>query len=201
MGVRVLVGSSLMHGGGADAAEFEELLDAHRPDYVASDAGSCDPGAYYLGTGLPMTHREGLKQSLDAMLVGTRKRGIPVLIGSAGIAGRREQVDLFRNLISEIAQERSLPSFTLATIYADVPKHVIRTALADGRIAPLGPVAQLSNDGIETTDHVVAMMGAEPIVATHEQGPDVVDAGRWRDQALFEAFAMWQKAGTALEGQ
>ncbi|MFN8556039.1 MAG: hypothetical protein U0531_01335 [Dehalococcoidia bacterium] len=139
MGIRVLVGGSLMHGGGMDAEEFEDHLARFNIDYVASDAGSCDPGPFYLGEGVPMTHREGLKQALDAMLVGTRRRGIPLLIGSAGIAGRREQVAVFRDLILEIARERELPRFTLACIEADIPKPMVKAALAEGRIARSAP--------------------------------------------------------------
>ena len=197
MGIRVLVGGSLMHGGGMDAAEFEENLERYHVDYVATDAGSTDPGPYYLGSGVPMTHREGLRQSLEGMLVATRKRGIPLLIGSAGIAGRREQVDLFRDLILEIARERELPRLYLATIYADVPDQTVKAALAEGRISPLGPVPPLTQDTVASTEHIVAMMGAEPLMAALERGADVVLGGRSSDAALFTAFSLSKNAPVA----
>ena len=141
---------------------------------MATDAGSTVPGPAYLGSGLSMTHREGLKQSLARMLAGTRRRGIPLLIGSAGFAGRREQVDLFRDLIVEIARERELPRFKLATIYADVPRQTVKDALAAGRIRPLGLVPQLTEDTIDATAHLMAMMGAEPHIAALERVAAVV---------------------------
>jgi hypothetical protein len=197
MAVRVLVGGSLMHGGGINAQAFAADLDRHRIDYVAADAGSSDPGPHYLGSGESMTHRAGLKQALEGMLVAVRQRNIPLLIGSAGIAGRKEQVDLFRDLILEIADERKLAPFKLATVYSDVTKERIKKALSEGRVTPLGPVPPLTPEEVDGTSHVVAMMGAEPLIEALRDGADVVVAGRSSDSALFAAFALWKGAAVA----
>lgn len=197
MAVRVLVGGSLMHGGGIDAAAFAADLDRYNIDYVAADAGSSDAGPHFLGTGLPMTHRVGLKQALAGLLIETRKRGIPLLIGSAGMAGRREHVDLFRELLEEVAAEEPVPPFTLATIYSDVSQERIKTALREGRVKPLGPVPALDEATVEGTAHVVAMMGAEPFMEALRQGADVIVAGRSSDSALFAALPLSRGAAKA----
>lgn len=197
MAVRVLVGGSLMHGGGIDAAAFAADLDRHHIDYVAADAGSSDPGPAYLGSGESMTHRAGLKQALEGMLVAVRERNIPLLIGSAGIAGRCEQVDLFRDLIFEIAKERNLKPFSLATIYSDVSTDRVNQALAAGKVTPLGPVVPLTREIVDGSTHIVAMMGAEPMIKALSEGADVVVAGRSSDSALFAAFALWKGSAAA----
>lgn len=190
MAVRVLVGGSLMHGGGIDAEAFASDLDRYNIDYVAADAGSSDAGPYYLGTGEPMTHRAGLKQALAGMLSATRRRGIPLLIGSAGMAGRKEHVDLFRDLLIEIAEEQAVPPFTLATIYSDVSPERIKTALREDKVTPLGPVPPLDEATIDGSAHVVAMMGAEPMIEALRRGADVIVAGRSSDSALFAALPL-----------
>ena len=71
--VRALVGGQMMHGGGTNAELFEIGLGLE-PHFVASDAGSVDPGPAFLGSGKPMTHKQGLKQSMEVMLKGCLTR-------------------------------------------------------------------------------------------------------------------------------
>src|SRR5262249_58518880 len=57
------------------------------PDAIAVDAGSTDPGPYYLGAGVPFTNRRAFKRDLGMILDAARERRVPVLIGSAGGGG------------------------------------------------------------------------------------------------------------------
>ena len=48
------------------------------PDVIAVDAGSTDPGPYYLGAGVSFTNRPAVKHDLRLILGAGRERGIPV---------------------------------------------------------------------------------------------------------------------------
>ena len=54
------------------------------PHLIAVDAGSTDPGPYYLGAGKSFTNRSNVKRDLCFMLKEGVRRNIPVVIGSAG---------------------------------------------------------------------------------------------------------------------
>ena len=58
----------------------------------------------------------------------------------------------------------------------------------DEGVNPLGAEAALTKEDVERTDHVVAVMGAEPIVVALEAGADVVVAGRTCDDCIFAAY-------------
>lgn len=91
------------------------------PHLIAVDAGSTDPGPYYLGAGKSFTNRAGVKRDLRLMLREGVRRGIPVVIGTAGGSGARPHVDWCEAIIREIAREEKL-HFKMGIIYADVDK-------------------------------------------------------------------------------
>ena len=76
-----------MLGYGIPVRSMEEGL-ARDPDVLSVDAGSTDPGPYYLGAGVPYTSRRAVKRDLGMMLEAAAARRIPVLIGSAPISRR-----------------------------------------------------------------------------------------------------------------
>ena len=186
--VKALVGGGMMHGGGTDADLFEMGLSL-QPDFVAADAGSTDPGPAFLGSGKSMTHKEGIKQSIEVMLKGCRKNGIPLLIGSAGIGGTRPHVEYFRSIVEEIAREQGL-NFRMGLIDSEQDKKWVKAMLRDGKTRPLGPVPPLREDDIERATHIVGMMGAEPWQRALEMGADLVIGGRSSDSALFAAVPL-----------
>ncbi len=170
--MRVLDGGhGLFHGGGTNEDLFKMSLD-YGPYFVGVDAGSCDGGPAFLGSGKSLTTRRGLKQSLDVMLRGTRARGIPLIMGSAGMAGGQPQVDLFHEIIEEVARERGL-HFKLALIYSDVETGWLKRKLRDGKVNPLGPVAPLTEEDVDRSTRIVAMMGVEPFMEALDTGADV----------------------------
>ena len=88
-------------------------------DFVGVDAGSTDPGPYYLGSGKGFVKRLQVKRDLALILPEIKKRRIPLIIGSAGGSGAKPHVESVLEIISEICREQSL-SFRTAVIYSDL---------------------------------------------------------------------------------
>ncbi len=157
------------------------------PHLIAVDAGSTDPGPYYLGAGKSFTNRAGVKRDLRLMLREGVRRGIPVVIGSAGGSGARPHVDWCEDIIREIAREEKL-RFKMGIVYADVDKKRIRAHLRKREIKPLACVPPLTAETLEESVNLVAQMGIEPIQRALEAGCQVVLAGRCYDPAVFAAL-------------
>ena len=157
------------------------------PHLIAVDAGSTDPGPYYLGAGKSFTNRAGVKRDLRLMLREGVKRGIPVVIGSAGGSGARPHVDWCEEIIREIAREEKL-HFKMGIVYADVDKKRVRAHLRKKEIKPLACVPPLTAADLDESVNLVAQMGSEPIERALEAGCQVVLAGRCYDPAVFAAL-------------
>ncbi|HET9922498.1 MAG TPA: 3-methylaspartate ammonia-lyase, partial [Methylomirabilota bacterium] len=91
------------------------------PDALAVDAGSTDPGPYYLGAGLPFTNRRAFKRDLGMILEAAYERRIPVLIGSAGGGGGAPHLEWTLDVYREVCRERDY-HFRTAVIGAEVDK-------------------------------------------------------------------------------
>jgi hypothetical protein len=166
-------------------ASFEAGL-ALGPDVIAVDAGSSDPGPYYLGSGKSFTDRAAVKRDLKHMLLAGRARQIPVLVGSAGGAGARPHLDWTVAIIREIAREENL-SGRLAVIASDFDRSVLLSALDAGDLVPLPPGGPAVAEDITQSTHVVGQIGEEPLMAALAAGADVVVSGRTYDPAVFAA--------------
>jgi len=184
---RILSATAIL-GYGFPVSSFEEGL-ALEPHLIAADAGSTDPGPYYLGAGVSFTDREAVKRDLRIMIRAGVERGIPVCVGTAGGSGADAHVDWNREIIEEIAREESL-GFRLAVVRSELPKDMIGKALAGGRISPLAPAPELTEEALGATTRVVAQMGVEPFVKAHRGGAQVILAGRAYDPAVFSALAV-----------
>lgn len=158
-------------------------------DLIAADAGSMDPGPYYLGAGRPFVSEQAIERDLRIMLCGARARDIPVIIGSAGGGGGDPHLALSRAIIEKIAKDHGL-SFRLAVIPAEPSRELIVERMRAGRMAPLGPVPKLDEATIRGSERIVAMMGAEPLQAALKAGADVVLAGRSSDSALYACLPL-----------
>ena len=73
-------------GYGFPEASFQAGI-AQKPDLIACDGGSTDPGPYYLGSGKPFTTRSAVKRDLTLMLLAACELQIPLVIGTAGGSG------------------------------------------------------------------------------------------------------------------
>ncbi|EKP94073.1 acyclic terpene utilization AtuA family protein [Thermaerobacter subterraneus] len=162
------------------------------PDFVVADSGSCDIGPYPLGADEPASPPAWQYHDLEILLVETRRRGIPLIIGSASDTGTRRGVDQFAGMVEDIAARHGLPPFRLARIYSDVPVERLRRLLEQGvAIRGLDGRPDLAPADLDRTSRAVAVMGAEPIVAALDAGADVVICGRSSDAAIFAAAALW----------
>ena len=82
---RILSTTAIL-GYGFPVSSFEAGM-ARNPHLLAVDAGSTDPGPYYLGAGVSFTDRDAVKRDLELMLLAGVPRKIPIVIGTAGGIG------------------------------------------------------------------------------------------------------------------
>jgi len=159
------------------------------PDLIAVDAGSTDPGPYYLGAGKSFTSRQAVKRDLSVILTAAVEANIPAIIGSAGGCGAQPHVNWTEAIIREIAAEQRI-SFRMAVIYADVDKDTIFDALSRGHIQPLFPAPEIGHEDIEKSIRIVAQMGVEPVIKALEKDCQIVLCGRCYDPIPFAAPAI-----------
>ncbi len=85
--LRILSPTAIL-GYGFPVESFEEGMK-RKPHVIAVDAGSTDPGPYYLGAGKSFTDNNSVKRDLEIMIPAALEAGIPVIIGTAGGSGAR----------------------------------------------------------------------------------------------------------------
>jgi len=191
-----ILSTTAILGYGFPESSFERGL-ALEPDVIAVDAGSTDPGPYYLGAGVSFTDRNAVKRDLALMIPAGLKLKVPVIIGTAGGCGAKPHVDWNREIIEDIAKEKGL-SFKLAVIPADIDKAVLHKALKDGKISSLHAVPEMTAEDIDDAANIVAQMGHEPIIKALEAGADVILTGRAYDPVVFAALAIYKGYDRAL---
>ena len=162
---------------------------AQKPDLIACDGGSTDPGPYYLGSGIPFTNATAVKRDMTLMLKAACELGIPLVVGTAGGCGADVHVAREVEIIREIAKEQKL-SFKMAVISSEFQKEELVEYLHQGRIEKLGPAPEVTEADIQDSTHIVAQMGIEPIIRALDEGAQVVICGRCYDPAAFAAPAI-----------
>lgn len=158
-----------------------------KPDLIAVDAGSVDPGPYYLGAGKSFTNRNGVKRDLKHLLKHAMEQDIPVIIGSCGGCGAAPHLRWTEEITQEIAIEENL-SFPMALIHADIPHKRILDAIERDEITPLGGLPPLTRETVRNASAIVAQMGLEPIIKALKMGAKVILAGRAYDPSVFAAL-------------
>lgn len=162
-----------------------------RPDYIAADSGSDDVGPVPLGSDTSTSPEAWQRHDLEHMLLASRRLGVPMIIGSAGDTGTNSRVDLYVNIIRELAQKHGLKRFRIGYFYSEVPKSLLREKLGAGEtIRGLDGFADLTLSELDGTDRIVAMAGVHPYLELLRQGADVVIGGRSSDAAVFAAPAL-----------
>ena len=187
--IRILTPSGML-GYGFPVDHFKMGL-ALKPHAITIDSGSTDSGPQKLGLGEMTCSREAYVKDIEVLLEAQHATRIPVLISSAGGDGTNLHVDVFRDIIVEIAKKRGW-HFKLASIYADIDKALISKELKAGRVEPLGPVPPLDQREIDAATVIVAQMGAEPFLKAldESEGVDVVVSGRSYDPSPTAAMAI-----------
>ncbi len=186
----VVLSTTAILGYGFPVSSFEEGMKYH-PDVIAADAGSTDPGPYYLGAGYSFTDRSAVKRDLSIMIEAGVKNKIPVIIGTAGGSGAAPHVAEVVEIVKEISAEKNL-SFKAAVIHSDIDKNLVSKKNAEGKVLPLYPAPVLTQQDIDDSKRIVAQMGVEPYIAALDAGADVIIAGRSYDPAVFSAVPVWK---------
>jgi hypothetical protein len=159
------------------------------PDYVGVDAGSTDPGPYYLGSGKSFTNRQAVKRDVEIALPLTLANKVPFIIGTAGGAGGDVHIAWLKDIIDEIARERHL-NFRMAIIHTEVKKDYLKTKLRAGKIRPLGQQLKITEQVIDDSARIVSQIGVDPFIKALDKGVDVILAGRACDTAIYAAPAI-----------
>lgn len=175
-------------GYGFPVESLERAMAVH-PDFIGVDAGSTDPGPYYLGSGTGFVRPAQVRRDLELGLLAAVRRGIPLIIGTAGGSGARVHVEQFLELVREVAAAHAL-HFRLAVIWADIEPDTVIQHMRRGKVRPCGPAPELTEDRVRSCPHIVGQMGTGPIIRALDHGAQVVVAGRACDTAVFAAPAI-----------
>ena len=174
-----------------------ELAFSEKVDYVGVDAGSTDPGPYYLGSGTSFTDRNAVKRDLALALPKALLQKAPLIIGTAGGAGSREHTDWLLKIIEEIAEEKGL-SFTLGKIYSDVSLEYVMEKLEAGKIIPMSEEFPLTREAVSASTRIVSQIGIAPFIDLLSKGVDVIVSGRACDTAIYAAPCIYEGYDPAL---
>lgn len=185
--MRILSPTAILGYGFPEASFLEGMK--RKPDIIAVDAGSTDPGPYYLGAGVSFTDRNAVKRDLALMLPAALENGIPLVVGTAGGSGADSHLEWTLEIIKEIAKEKGL-TFQLASISSEISKDTVKQKLRAGKVTPLAPAPQITEDDVEATTRIVAQMGPEPFIKALNAGAQVIIAGRSYDPAVFACLAI-----------
>ena len=167
----------------------EEALNiafSEKVDYLGVDAGSTDPGPYYLGSGKSFTDRGAVKRDLELALPKALAHKAPFIIGTAGGAGSERHVKWLKEIVLEIAAEKNL-QFKLGTVFSDVSKEYVLEKLHAGKILNMSDEMPLSAENVEESTAIVSQIGIAPILSLLEQKVDVILCGRACDTAIYAA--------------
>ena len=156
-------------------------------DFIGADAGSMDPGPFYLGSGKPYVSPEAIERDLRLLLKAARQHDIPLIIGSGGGSGGDPHLALTREIIERIIREEKLRA-KLAIIRSEPPRELIAKRLEENRIHDLWPGLAITRQTIMDSERIVAMMGAEPLQQALKMGANVILAGRCSDSAIYAAI-------------
>lgn len=161
------------------------------PDIIAADSGSDDVGPVPLGSDTSTSPLEWQTQDLEAMLLASRAKKVPMIIGSAGDTGANSRVDLYLKIIRELAAKHRLAPFRLGWFYSEVDREWLRRKIRTGdTVTGLDARPALDEAELDATDRVVAMAGVHPYMKLLDMGAEVIIGGRSSDCAVFAAPAI-----------
>lgn len=182
--LRVMISTGHLGTAPSGLESFMAAIET-RPDYLVADGGSSDPGPVYLGANITLGHF--IREELELFLVESRRRGIPLIIGSAGDAGSNHGVDDTVRMLREIAEQHAIPKFRLGYFHSEVPAAHIKARLAAGRLPGLGGFPDLTEEEVDRATRVVAVAGVHPFIRLLDMGADVIVGGRCGDVAFTAA--------------
>ncbi|UCD58325.1 MAG: acyclic terpene utilization AtuA family protein, partial [Candidatus Hydrogenedentota bacterium] len=198
--IRVLSPTAIL-GYGYPRASLEEGM-RRRPHVIAVDGGSTDGGPYYLGIepgggGDASAFIEMLSRDVGPLLEAAAAARIPLIAGSAGFAGAELHLQATVMVVRNLAERMGL-HFRMAVIHAEIEKEYVKARLREGKVSPLGPVPELTEDEIEASVRIVGQMGVEPFIEALEADAQVIVAGRANDPSMFAALPFVEKFDKGL---
>lgn len=171
--------------------EALEIAFSEKVDYLGVDAGSTDPGPYYLGSGKSFTDRGAVKRDLSLALPKALKHKAPFIIGTAGGAGSEEHVAWLKEIILEIARENNL-TFTMGTVKSDVTKEYVLDKYDNGKLIDMSSEMPITREAIESSTRIVSQIGIAPIIELLKKKADVIVCGRACDTAIYAAPCIYE---------
>ena len=184
---RVLAPTAILGYGFPEASFIEGMK--RKPHVIAVDAGSTDPGPYYLGAGTSFTDRAGVKRDMEYMIKAGIENNIPVIVGSAGGSGADSHLDWNVDIVQEIACEQGL-TFKLGIISSQIPNAAVLQHLKEGKLKPMHSAPMPTEAKIAASSNIVAQMGPEPFIQALDAGAQVIIAGRAYDPTVFACLAI-----------
>jgi hypothetical protein len=183
--MRIMISTGHLGTAPSGPESFRAAIDT-MPDYLVADGGSSDPGPVYLGDNRVLG--QFVRDELELFLVESRRRGIPLIIGSAGDAGSNHGVDETVRQLREIALEHGLPKFRIGWFHSEVPGEAIAARLDAGeRMEGLGGFPDLTAEEARAASRIVAVAGVHPFIRLLDMGADVIVGGRCGDIAITAA--------------
>jgi hypothetical protein len=161
---------------------------------IAADAGSTDSGPSYLARGVSKMNVESIKRDLSILMDEAFRAKIPVLIGTCGTCGTDSGVDWTRDIAIEVAQELGITP-KIACLYSEQTPADLVSKNREGNITALPPLGPVTDQLLQSCEHIVALMGPEPYIAALLAGADVILGGRTTDTAVLAAIPLMKGAG------
>jgi hypothetical protein len=180
--------SNGMLGYGFREQSLRDAVDAG-VDLIAVDAGSSDPGPFYLGSGQAFVGDAMTKRDLRLLVQAGHDSGAPVVIGSAGGAGGDAHVDGLLRLLDEVVDELGL-SPKIAILRTEMDKQTLRDAILKQRVQTFETNQPLTLEDVDKAQRIVAQIGCESYFPALRESPDIVVAGRAWDVANVAALPL-----------
>lgn len=175
-----------MLGSTFDKEAFLQAL-SFNPDVIGCDSGTSDSGPFYPGAGIPRMNRKAVKRDLELMIEEGVRRGIPVLVGSAGTSGADAAVDWMVEIVCEIAAEKKL-HFKLAEIKTELTREQLSDYMKAGKLQPLEGAPNFNHQDIDSLVRCISVTGVEPFIKAVADGAQVVVCGRCTDASIYAAI-------------
>ncbi|MBQ4518531.1 MAG: acyclic terpene utilization AtuA family protein [Clostridia bacterium] len=168
-----------------------DVAFSEKVDYLGVDAGSTDPGPYYLGSGKSFTDRGAVKRDLSFALAKALEHKAPFIIGTAGGAGSKEHVAWMKEILIEVAKEQNL-HFTLGTVLSDVSVDYVLKKLDGGKLIDMSSEFPADRNAIKDSTRIVSQIGIAPIIELLKKKVDVIVCGRACDTAIYAAPCIYE---------
>lgn len=157
-------------------------------DLIAVDAGSTDPGPFYLGSGRSFISGAMVRRDLELLIQAAAETKARMVIGSAGGAGTSSQLAELAKTVRDICRRQGRPWTRIATIDSELAQATVLGRLGRGRVHTFETDRALTAAAVHQSRHIVAQIGLEPMMAALDAGADILVCGRAWDPANIAAL-------------